>query len=279
MHPGREHRAEKSDGIDATMAWPIRMDGSLGRWRVNPPTLRELLSKGYVKLGGYDENRKTWTILYLGEKARRQIDEGVIQIVGRNEQSGAVEVEYAESQQSNVKTVWHRRAHDSGIYGSSMLRAIVGRDVKFDYPKSIYSVRDAVAAVVKDKPKALVIDFFAGSGTTLHAVEMLNATDSGNRRCILVTNNEVSDDEARTLATQGYRPGDDEWEQHGICRSVTWPRSKYTILGRRSDGTALEGEYLTGKTVSREVPRRFHHIGFVDAATLTTVAGVSSGYV
>jgi adenine-specific DNA-methyltransferase len=217
---------------------------------------------------------RTWTVQYLNQGTRARIANGEIRIVYRSPVTGAVEVEYAsdEAKQRNIKTVWHRGTHDSGIYGSNMLRAIVGRNVKFDFPKSIYSVRDAVAAVVRDKPKALVIDFFAGSGTTLHAVEILNATDGGNRRCILVTNNEVSDDEARTLAAQGYHPGDHEWEQHGICRSVTWPRSKYTILGRRSDGTVLEGEYLTGKMISREAPRHFHQIGFVDAATLTTAA-------
>ena len=46
--------------------------------------------------------------------------------------------------------------------------------------------RDAVAAVVRDRPNALIVDFFAGSGTTLNAVNLLNATDGGQRRCILV---------------------------------------------------------------------------------------------
>lgn len=46
----------------------------------------------------------------------------------------------------------------------------------------------------------LVIDFFAGSGTTLHAVNLLNYQDGGKRRCIMVTNNEVSSDEADALS-------------------------------------------------------------------------------
>jgi adenine-specific DNA-methyltransferase len=50
-----------------------------------------------------------------------------------------------------------------------------------------------------EKKDAVVLDFFAGSGTTLHAVNLLNAADGGNRRCILVTNNEVSDEDARPL--------------------------------------------------------------------------------
>ncbi len=116
------------------------------------------------------------------------------------------------------------------------------------------------------------MDFFAGSGTTLHAVNQLNAADGGNRRCILVTNNEVSADEASNLTKQGHRPGDEPWERHGVCRSVTWPRSKYTILGRRDDGTELAGEYLTGRTVTKEKPRTYRQLGFIDPATLTTAA-------
>ena len=96
------------------------------------------------------------------------------------------------------------------------------------------------------------LDFFAGSGTTLNAVNLLNAADGGRRRCILVTNNEVSAAEAETLRGRGLQPADDDWEALGICRSVTWPRSKFTLLGRRDDGTLLSGEYLTGKVVEKE---------------------------
>ncbi|MBT8420545.1 MAG: hypothetical protein KJO08_06750 [Gammaproteobacteria bacterium] len=96
--------------------------------------------------------------------------------------------------------------------------------------------------------------------------------DNGQRRCILVTNNEVSDDEAKTLAVGGHRPGDAQWERHGICQSVTWPRSKFSILGRRDDGSQLTGEYLTGKTISKEKARRFRQIGFISPADLATPA-------
>ena len=53
----------------------------------------------------------------------------------------------------------------------------------------------------------LILDFFAGSGTTMHAVNLLNAEDGGHRRCIMVTNNEVSADEAKMLKDKGYQPG------------------------------------------------------------------------
>lgn len=255
---------------DRSVAWPIKGDGSLGNWQVGTDTFGALLAKGYVKVGGYDEKRKTWTILYLNKRTRERIESGEVLIVGINETSGAVDVKYAPNQSSlhAIKTVWHRRTHDSGVYGSTLLKTILGEGSKFSFPKSLYATRDAVAAVVRDRPNALIVDFFAGSGTTLNAVNLLNATDGGQRRCILVTNNEVSAEEAASLSARGLQPGDAEWETQGICRSVTWPRSKYTILGQRDDGTVLTGEYLTGKTMEREKARSFTQIGFVDPAQL-----------
>jgi adenine-specific DNA-methyltransferase len=259
-----------TDIVNRRTAWPLRTDGTLGNWRVSPPTLRTLLAKGYVKLGGFDAARGTWTILYLGRKAQGQIEAGVIEIASRDEVTGEVSVHYTDAQQRSIKTVWHRATHDAGNYGSSLLRGILGEGGKFSFPKSLYATRDAVAAVMRDRPQALIVDFFAGSGTTLNAVNLLNLTDGGQRRCILVTNNEVSAEDSEILRGRGLQPGDDGWEQLGICRSVTWPRSKFTILGRRDDGTALPGDYLTGKTADKEKDRRFVQIGFVDPATLDT---------
>lgn len=268
----RDQQPDLGNLADQRTAWPLRTDGTFGNWRVSPPTLRLLLAKGYVKLGGFDEARGTWTILYLGQKAQKQIEAGVIEVVSRDEVTDEVAVRYTEAQQRSIKTVWHRPTHDAGTYGSSLLRGILGSGSKFSFPKSLYATRDAVATVVRDRPNALVLDFFAGSGTTLNAVNLLNATDSGQRRCILVTNNEVSAEESAALSSRGMQPGDDEWEAQGICRSVTWPRNKYTIMGERDDGSVLSGEYLTGKTVDREKSRRFTHIGFVDPDTLDTPA-------
>ena len=259
----------KVDGFAA--AWPIRMDGSFGNWGVGPESLRGLIKKGYVSLGGFDEGRRTWGISYLSRKLQLQIESGAIRVVEFDKLRNVVSVEYAEERERQIKTVWHRSAHDAGAYGADILKSIFGEGRKFSFPKSLYATRDAVAAVVRDRPNALIVDFFAGSGTTLNAVNLLNATDGGSRRCILVTNNEVSAEEAAALSARGLQPGDADWEAQGICRSVTWPRSKYTILGRRDDGSVLTGEYLTGKTVEREKARSFTQIGFVDPLQLDTL--------
>ncbi|MDP1904514.1 MAG: DNA methyltransferase [Pseudomonadota bacterium] len=258
------------DGYGA--AWPVRSDGSWGNWGVGPTSLRELIKKGYVSLGRYDQKRKTWGISYLSKKLQKQIETGAIEIIEFNQERNVVEVEYAETRERQIKTVWHRSSHDAGSYGSDILKAVFGETGAFSFPKSLYAVRDSLSSVILDRPAALIVDFFAGSGTTLNAVNLLNTSDGGQRRCILVTNNEVSAEGAETLRARGLQPGDAEWEELGICRSVTWPRSKFTIRGRRDDGAPLPGDYLTGMTVEKEKARNFTQIGFVDSATLNTVA-------
>ena len=89
-----------------------------------------------------------------------------------------------------------------------------------------------------------IFDFFAGSGTTLHATNLLNAEDGGHRRCIMVTNNEVSDTESKELTSKGYKPGDEEWEKLGIARHVTWPRTVCSIKGENIMGEPLKGNYI-----------------------------------
>jgi adenine-specific DNA-methyltransferase len=262
---------EKIEGYE--VAWPIRKDGSFGRWSVGSDTLNNLISKGYVACGKYDSQRRTWGISYISQPNQQQIERGGIRIVGRDPITNVVTIEYARDDTRVIKTVWHRSYHDAGAYGSDMVSSIVGQSRAFSFPKSLYSTKDAIMAVVRNNKKALIVDFFAGSGTTLHAVNLLNAEDSGHRRCILVTNNEVSVDEARDLQRNGYQPGDLEWEKHGICRAVTWPRTKYSILGKRDDGTVLTGEYFTNQTITKEVDRSFYQLGFVENPTeLTTSA-------
>jgi adenine-specific DNA-methyltransferase len=255
---------------NATAVWPFKANGSEGRWRCSPSVLRDLVRGGFAKAGAVRQAGRG-TIWYLGEAARRKIENGEFAVQGVDAQGAKVVVVKSEDEKTfPIKTVWNRARHHAGWYGTNLVGSILpGRS--FPFPKSLYSVLDALRVAIGTKPSGLVLDFFAGSGTTLHAANLLNASDSGQRRCILVTNNEVSGDEADSLRVQGLNPGDDEWESHGICQYVTWPRSKYTILGKRDDGATLDGEYLTGKTREVEKTRKFTHIGFVDPSDLDTV--------
>ena len=109
---------------------------------------------------------------------------------------------------------------------------------------------DTIRFFVANKPNALIVDFFAGSGTTLHAVNLLNDEDGGHRQCIIVTNNELSGEEAKSLSNHGLQPGDAEWEKKGIARYVTWPRTVCSIEGHDINGQPLKGDYLTGEQMS-----------------------------
>jgi len=241
-----DQQPDLSDIENRQIAWPIRKDGSFGRWQASPMTFNELISQGYAKLGTWDKNRKTWTVLYLNRGTRKRIDDGEIIITDRDPETGVVSVKFSkpEAKMYAIKTVWVRSSHDSGVYGSTLLRNILGHNRMFDFPKSLYSTKDALQAILRSKNNALVLDFFAGSGTTLHAVNLLNAEDGGNRRCIMVTNNEVSDAEAKNLTKQGFKPGDKEWEELGIARYVTWPRTVCSIEGHDINGNPLKGNYI-----------------------------------
>lgn len=123
-----------------------------------------------------------------------------------------------------------------------MLKALIpGR--RFPFPKSLFAVEDALRFFMADKPGAVVLDFFAGSGTTAHAVMRLNKQDGGKRQCISVTNNEVSADEQKMLREKGLRPGDPEWEALGICDYITKPRIQAAITGRTPSGEPIKGNY------------------------------------
>jgi adenine-specific DNA-methyltransferase len=220
----------------------------------------------------FDEDgiQKNWH--YAAPRAKSEMELGKLSV--RKQKYGwQVYYQLRERDSKKYKTVWTGSHLDASTHGTELLTTILGRGQAFDFPKSLYAVLQCLYAVVKDNSNALVVDFFAGSGTTLHAANLLNAEDEGHRRCILVTNNEVSEAESRELKAAGYQPGDPEWESHGICRSVTWPRTEYSILGKRADGTTLTGEYFTNQTTTKEVNRSFYQLGFVEnPATLALAA-------
>ena len=102
--------------------------------------------------------------------------------------------------------------------GNSELMALFG-EVPFSNPKPLGLLQYLLnTIVIKD---VTILDFFAGSGTTLHATMQLNAEDGGHRQCILVTNNE-----------------------NGICENVTYERNRRVIQGY----TTPKGEEVPGLT-------------------------------
>ena len=109
------------------------------------------------------------------------------------------------------KTLWNNSNYSSAT-AIGQIKSIFNtpEGTLFDYPKSLFLMSDVVK--ILSKQNSTILDFFAGSGTTGHAVLKLNAEDGGHRKFILCTNNE-----------------------NGICRDITYQRLKTAITGKRKD--------------------------------------------
>ena len=232
--------APQIDGLYCLL--PIRDNGSEGRWQWTTETFLERMRQGRVRIGGNINRGYTVYILKDGEYSK--LVNGEFTEIGRGVNNEIIVDDIDTAHVLAIPgDIWQISSHDATQYGSRLLGNIFG-DKRFTFPKSLYAVKDCIRFFTENKPNALVVDFFAGSGTTLHAVNLLNAEDGGNRRCIMVTNNEVSDAESKELTAKGLKPGDDEWEKLGIARYVTWPRTVCSIEGHDINGSPLKGNYL-----------------------------------
>jgi len=118
---------------------------------------------------------------------------------------------------TKVKSFWYSPKYNAAAHGTKLLEDILGKNRAFEYPKSLYAVLDTLIATTSDN--SIILDFFAGSGTTAHAVLELNKIDDGKRQVILNTNNE-----------------------NDICKNVCYPRVKNVINGyKNKKGRKIEG--------------------------------------
>ena len=229
---------------------PIRSNGQQGRWQVvRKSELQSRISQGRIRVGrptGYG-----YVINYLPDGAYKDVtnpDKFRIQGCAND---GSIIAHKIETESDAGETVdertaptqWHIKSHNASENGTALLNTLLGRLRVFDYAKSLYAVEDALRFFVANKPYSLILDFFSGSGTTAHAVMRLNKQDGGRRQCISVTNNEVAADEQKALRELGLRPGDTEWEKHGICDYITKPRVAAAITGKTPDGEPIKGDY------------------------------------
>ena len=116
-------------------------------------------------------------------------------------------------------TIWKYTEVGHSQDATKELKVIFEGKAKFTYPKSVKLIQRLIGLYATNN--STILDFFAGSGTTLHATMQLNAEDGGNRQCILVTNNE-----------------------NKICEEVTYQRNKRVINGY----TTPKGEEVPGLT-------------------------------
>ena len=143
--------------------------------------------------------------------------------------------------------------------GGDLLEEILGDRNSFSYPKPLNLIKKIIDICTEDK-EGIILDFFAGSGTTGQAVLELNKEDGGNRRFILCTNNEINEKlEREYLKNKGYLNDTTyskfkktstyrsvldsiEFQSLGICQKVTYERLKRVINGYSKSAT----EYIEG---------------------------------
>jgi adenine-specific DNA-methyltransferase len=131
------------------------------------------------------------------------------------------------------ESIWWESKFSASEHGTQMLDRILGKRETFQYPKSPYAVMECIRVATTNKD-AIILDFFAGSGTTGHATLELNNEDNGNRQFILCTNDE-----------------------NNICKDVCYPRIKKVMIGY-TDSKKQKFKGLGGSL-------KYFKTGFVDA--------------
>ncbi len=185
--------------------------GDVALDKFHPKSANEKQKDGSIYVWPIDEKgvERKWRY------ARQSVAEikDILQI--KESRGGIVQIMIAKDY-GTYKTVWIDKKYDASEYGTKLLREILP-NCDFDFPKSLYTVYDCLFAVVGSRPHANILDFFAGSGTTGHAVLEMNKIDGGNRKFILCTNNE-----------------NNNGGNGGIAESVCYPRIKAVINGYKN---------------------------------------------
>ncbi len=165
----------------------------------------------------------------------RQTVEGILHLLRVKKTDSGFDIELGKDF-APYRTVWTDKKYDANEYGTQLIGSMVPNN-DFDFPKSVYNTYECLRAVTLHRPNALILDYFAGSGTTGHATLMLNKDLGGNRRFILCTNNDVGEkQEKKYIKEHGEIDVESQdWKafcnDHGIASSVTYPRVKAAITG------------------------------------------------
>lgn len=155
----------------------------------DPPLLgedypTEATPEGYLRIYPIDSQGRERVWRKTASSARRMLREG--KLICRQTRSGFSIFEKATVELIKPPSVWTDSRYNAGTHGSNLLVELFGTANMFSYPKSVYAVQDFLAAATYEDEESLILDFFAGSGTTAHAVINLNREDRGRRKYILV---------------------------------------------------------------------------------------------
>lgn len=190
----------------------------------------------------YDENSKIYSVYPIDVNGierkwryARQTVESIKHLLRVKTTGTGFDIELGKNY-APYRTVWTDKKYDANEYGTQLISSMIP-DNDFSFPKSIHNVYECLRAVTLYRPNAIILDFFAGSGTTGHATLMLNKELGGYRRFILCTNNDVGEtkeNEFKNLHGE-IEYTSIEWakycNKYGIASSVTYPRIKAAIEG------------------------------------------------
>ena len=220
-----------NEAPEGTVAlWPISSKGTECVWRLIPERLKNDWEKGYIKISKNKSkvNPNEYSVQYLPEGVISKIKNGELEVIGQEQGSPTLVFGENKTVGGEIPTIWTEKDFYT-TKGTAAIKDIFG-DKRFSYPKPLELIIEILRAVTKKD--SIILDFFAGSGTTGQACLELNKQDSGNRKFIICTNNEGN-----------------------ICHNVTYPRLQTVITGSRIDGS----------TYSDGIPAnlKYYHTDFV----------------
>lgn len=180
-----EYTCTAPDG--ACAVWPITSKGKECVWRLAPDRFLGDWEKGYIKVSPNTKSTisNDYSIQYLPSGVIKKIQSGDLEVVGKEDSLPTLRFGENSTVGGQIPTIWLEKEFRT-TNGTAELSNIFSDSIKavFDYPKPVGLVMSVIKAVARKD--ALVLDSFAGSGTTGHAVQLLNKQDHGSRRYILV---------------------------------------------------------------------------------------------
>ncbi len=179
--------------------WPITSKGKDCVWRLISSRLKNDWAKGYIKVSKNKSKNhpNKFSIQYLPEGVIEKIENGVLVKTGVEKGKPTLLLGENQTEGSGIPTIWAEKDFFT-VNGTSALKSLFPDEGKvFDYPKSIDLVLAILQSVTRDDD--IILDSFAGSGTTAHAVLKLNNMDSGNRTFILT---EMEPNTAESVTTK-----------------------------------------------------------------------------
>ena len=186
-----EYIDESTD--DVACVWPITSKGKPCVWRLIPNRLMDDWEKGYIKVSPNTSRDcpNDFSIQYLPSGVISKIESGDLEVVGTEE--GRPTLVFGENATvgGQIPTIWTEKEFHTTNGTQELASLFPGQDKVFDYPKPVQLIEDVIHAV--SNRDALVLDSFAGSGTTGHAVLNLNKDDGGSRRFILIELSDYAD--------------------------------------------------------------------------------------